>query len=124
MSVSTHQSNLYAYQLLSGVTELSQYTRLKEAKDDITVPEMMAYVALQIAMGLCCKPEIEDYWRTYWLSKLPFGTVMSRNRYELITRFLHFNDNSQLVPRGQEGYDPLFKVRRLLDIVDPLYSQV
>ncbi|KAL8613103.1 hypothetical protein ACOMHN_035044 [Nucella lapillus] len=43
---------------------------------------------------------------------------MSRNRYELITRFLHFN-NSQHVPRGEEGCDPLFKVRRLLDIVDP-----
>ncbi|KAL8613104.1 hypothetical protein ACOMHN_035045 [Nucella lapillus] len=55
------QSNLYADQLLSGITEMSQYTRLKEAKDNITVPEMKAYVRLQIAMGLCCKPEIEDY---------------------------------------------------------------
>ncbi|XP_076453590.1 uncharacterized protein LOC143288830 [Babylonia areolata] len=54
------QSYLYAEELQSDVTELSQHSRMNAAKD-ITVPEMKAYTALQIAMGLCCKPEIEDY---------------------------------------------------------------
>ncbi|XP_076446386.1 uncharacterized protein LOC143283878 [Babylonia areolata] len=70
------QSNLYAEELLSGITELSQYSRLNAAKD-ITVPEMKAYTALQITMGLCCKPEIKYYWWTYWLLNLPFGTIIN-----------------------------------------------
>ncbi|XP_076467420.1 uncharacterized protein LOC143298491 [Babylonia areolata] len=71
------QCNLYAEELLSGITELSQHSRLNAARD-VTVPEMKAYTVLQIAMGLCCKPEIEDYWQTYWLLSLPFGTIMCK----------------------------------------------
>ncbi|XP_076450767.1 uncharacterized protein LOC143286830 [Babylonia areolata] len=71
------QSNLYAEGLLSGITELSQHSKLNAAKDT-SVPEMKTYTALQIAMGLCCKPEIEDNWWTHWLLNLPFGTIMCR----------------------------------------------
>lgn len=28
------------------------------------------------------------------------------------------------VPRGQDGFNPLFKIQPLLDIVDPTYMQV
>ncbi|XP_076465783.1 uncharacterized protein LOC143297359 [Babylonia areolata] len=65
-------SNLYAEELLSGITELSQHS--VNAARDIAVPEMKAYTALQITMGLCCK----DYWQTYWLLNLPFGTIMCK----------------------------------------------
>ena len=47
---------------------------------------------------------------------------MSRNRYQLICSFLHFNDNAEQVPRGQPGYDPLFKIAPLIDILKPLYK--
>lgn len=46
---------------------------------------------------------------------------MSRNRFELLSSFLHFNDNSTEIQRGQPGYDPLHKVRLLLDMTNPLY---
>lgn len=49
---------------------------------------------------------------------------MSRNKYELISTFLHFNDNRTRVPRRQDGYDPLHKVRPMIDIVDPTYQAV
>jgi hypothetical protein len=82
---------------------------------------MQAYIALQIAMGINSKPELADYWSTYWLTSNKFSDVMSRNRYQLLNTFLHFNDNDQRVARGQDGYDPLFKVRPLLDIIDARY---
>jgi hypothetical protein len=75
-------------------------------------------------MGINNKPEIEDHWGTYWLTKLKIDCVMSRNRYELLSSFLHFNDNLTRVARGEEGYDALHKVRPVLDIVDPIYPQV
>lgn len=82
---------------------------------------MKAYVDLQVAMGINSKPELPDYWGTYWLTANKFWDVMSQNRYQLLTAFLHFNDNDTRIPRGQEGYDPLFKVRPLLDITDARY---
>lgn len=45
-------------------------------------------------------------------------------RYELLTSFFHLADNSLRVDKGEPGYDPLFKVRPLLDIVDPTYASV
>ena len=116
----TEQSNLYGEQRLSNITESSAKSIFNEPRH-ITRAEMQAYVALQIAMGICCKPELSDYWRKYWLTRVSFGDVMSRQRYQLITAFLHFNDNIKMKARGEEGYDPLYKVRRLLDIMDPLY---
>lgn len=112
------QSNLYGEQFLSNITEPSTYSVFNNPRE-ITVDEMKAYVALQIAMGQCCKPELSDYWRKYWLTHLKFGEVMSRNRYELISSFLHFNDNTEMKATD----DPLFKVRPLLDIIDPLYTK-
>ena len=43
---------------------------------------MEALVALQIAMGLCNKPAISDYWSKVWLTRVKFSDVMPRNRYE------------------------------------------
>ena len=45
---------------------------------------------------------------------------LSKNK---ILDALHFNNNEQRVLFGQEGYDPQFKVRKLLDITDTLYLQ-
>ena len=36
---------------------------------------------------------------------------MKRDRFTLILRFLHLNDNSLYRRRGEPGYDPLFKLR-------------
>lgn len=82
---------------------------------------MEAFVALQIAMGLCNKPAISDYWSTYWLTRVKFREIMSRNRYENLSYALHFTNNTERIPAGEEGYNPLFKMKKLLDIVDPLY---
>ena len=50
---------------------------------------------------------------------------MSRNRYERITSFLHFSDNNAERPeRGQPGFDPLWKVRPLMDLCEERYTTV
>lgn len=91
---------------------------------DTSKAEIKAFIALQIAMGLCQKPSIRSYWNKFWLTYTPFSSIMSRNRFELIQTFLHFNNAELQVPRGQRGFNPLFKIQPLLDIVDPTYMQV
>ncbi|RTZ99286.1 MAG: hypothetical protein DSY90_01695 [Deltaproteobacteria bacterium] len=41
---------------------------------------------------------------------------MSRPRYEKLGQYLHLTDCSNYVTRGQPGFDPLFKVRPLMEI--------
>ena len=117
-TMSTH-SNLYATQFLENRNNRT-YSRYN-SWTDTSVKEIQAYVALQIAMGINNRPEIPDYWSTYWLTAGKFNDVMPRNRYQLLNAFLHFNNNDLRIARGEEGYDPLFKVRPLINIIDPRY---
>ena len=86
--------------------------------------ELSAFIGLQIAMGLCSKSALEDYWEiSNWVTYTPFTKVLGRNRYQLIHSCLHFNNNDNRIDRGEVGYDALFKVRPLLDFVVPLCRQ-
>ena len=115
------QTNQYATQYIDGPVPFPTHSRFRKW-EATTVSEMQAYVALQIAMGLCQKHELEDYWGTYWLTYTPFTDIMSRDRYELLTSFLHFADNAIDRPvRGEPGYEPLWKVKPLMDICEPTY---
>ena len=49
---------------------------------------------------------------------------MTRNRFELLQTFLHFNNTANQVPKGEDGYNPLFKIQPLLDICNPPYEKV
>ncbi|KXJ19000.1 hypothetical protein AC249_AIPGENE10971 [Exaiptasia diaphana] len=52
--------------------QLSQHSRFQKWKDT-SASEIKAYIALQIGMGLCQKNEIEDYWGSFWLTRLCFS---------------------------------------------------
>ena len=118
-----NETNRYAAQYLDSHPNLPQNSRFLAWR--VTSPdEMQAFVALQIAMGLCEKPTVEDYWSKYWLTFTDFQKVMPRNRYELLQSFIHFCNLNDQVERGNEGYNPLFKIQPLLDLTDPTYEKV
>ena len=76
---------------------------------------MKLFLGIMFLTGLVKKPEMELYWSTdEFLSTPIFGKVMSRNRYENIWSFLHFNDNEA---RPNNDTDPLYKVRPVLDML-------
>ncbi|KAJ8310378.1 hypothetical protein KUTeg_012243, partial [Tegillarca granosa] len=61
---------------------------------------------------------------TSWLFHTPsFGTVMKRNRFQLILKYLHCNDNSTAVRRGVNGHDPAHKIRPILDLVNQRFKE-
>ena len=86
---------------------------------------MKAFVGIQIVMGLSPKNEIEDYWETWWLSQTKFSEIMPRNRFELLTSFLHFEDNTASRPkRGEDGFDFLWKVKRMMNMCEARHQEV
>ena len=87
---------------------------------DIDRVEMKAFVGMLMAMGLCKLPRLEMYWSTACKYTTPgLRKVMPLVRFHQIWRFFHLCDSSKQVPRGQPGYDVLYKVRPPLDLVSP-----
>ena len=60
-------------------------------------------------------PCTADYWSSdRYIGNEGIKKVMTKNRFEEITRFLHFNDSSVEPSHGDENYDRLYKVRPIL----------
>ena len=61
-------------------------------------------------------PKVEDHWSTSWpYASNNFSSIFTRNRFSLIMRFLHLNNSSQYIPKGQPGHDPLYKIRPFME---------
>src|SRR6267154_948832 len=84
---------------------------------DTTLPEIKAYIAMNIGMGLRGHTAADDIWRNKdilhdsYLSK-----IMSRDRFRAISKRIHFVDNTLDPGRGKPNYDPLFKIRPMIDL--------
>ncbi|XP_071157552.1 piggyBac transposable element-derived protein 4-like [Mytilus edulis] len=89
-----------------------------------TVPEMNAFLGLCFQMGVDRKPSTKMYWSTdHFLHTPVFPNTMSRDRFTQIMRYLHFS-NSELEPLpGAENYDPLFKVKPLVNHFNACFNQ-
>ena len=63
----------------------------------VTNAEMKAFFGLVLLMGVIYKPNIHMYWSLDIFYSTPlFSQVMARDKFFLILKFLHFNDNSTL----------------------------
>ncbi|CAG5030355.1 unnamed protein product [Parnassius apollo] len=92
---------------LFGVSESSRITNWK----DVDVPELKIFLGLLFHMGSFQLPRLQDYWKKSRLFSIPiFGQQMSRNRYFLIMRCLHFSSETEIV-----NDDPLYKIRSVVD---------
>jgi hypothetical protein len=91
---------------------------------DTTVPEIKAFVGMLMHMGVLKAPRLELYWqKTYRELETPgLAEIMPIRRFQQIWRFFHISNNANMIPRGQPGYDKLYRVRPLLDIITPLFE--
>ena len=65
------------------------------------------------------------YWSKHPLFCTPiFSAIMSRNRFQLLLKFLHFSDNSQMPEPNDPSPDKLFKLRPLLDHLFEKFQEV
>ena len=109
------ETNRYAAQFFATTPfeSLPAQSRLRDWKDT-NKEELKLFFALVVAMGLVVKPALENYWSMDEVHQTPFfGSVMTRNRFELIFKFLHAADNDKAKKRGEEGYDPIYRIREM-----------
>ena len=78
-----------------------------------------------ILMGINSLPSLEVHWKRDSIHHYaPIADCISRKRFEDITRYLHFADNSSLSPPGTPTYDRLDKVRPLMDHLQKKFAEI
>ncbi|KAG7258425.1 hypothetical protein CRUP_029522 [Coryphaenoides rupestris] len=81
--------------------------------------EMKAYVGLNILMGINQLPDSGMYWASdIFIGNAGFKKTMTARRFEKLTQYLQLCDRESEPVRGERGYDGLFKIRPLLDVLD------
>jgi len=88
------QTNLYAQQITKMPRPVTKHARSEEWKQ-VTVIKMKKFLGLNFLTGVVRKPKLELYSSMRGIFQTPiFPQTMSRNRFQLIQRYLHFNDNA------------------------------
>ena len=106
------QTNLYA----------KQVQEKGGKRDDLWTPtpedgkEMRAFFAMNIVMGIISLPSYDMYWKAdSRLNQCSVSSVMTKRRYEKLSQYIHLADNSAMPALNTPDYDPLYKVRPLLE---------
>ena len=113
------ETNRYAEQFLTAVDETTHGNSYVGKWENVTVAEMKKFIGIVLLMGIIYKPSIPMYWSTDELYSTPiFSELMSRNRFQLILKFLHFNNNLDPTYDIQdENRDRLHKIRPVLNLI-------
>ena len=115
MSLIVDETNRYAEQVLHSTNKV--WTT--------DAAEIRAYMGFMILMGINHLPEIRDYWSINpYFRYAPIADRITRDRFEEITRYLHFVDNDSLPSRGEEGYSRLQKVDPVITALKKNFQSV
>lgn len=82
----------------------------------VSAEEIEVFLGVHLEMSTCKMPRIRRYWspRTRYS---PVADCISYKKFADLQKYLHFNDNTKMKKKSEQGYDPLFKVRPILDHV-------
>ena len=112
MAVLVEQTNLYAAQYIEQ-NELESQSRVHKWVPT-SKEELKVFLGLFMVTSLMEKKGSIDYfWTKDAMLFTPFfSNTMSRNRFQLLSRFFHFADNSK---RPSDCQDGLYKIRVVYD---------
>uniref|UniRef100_A0A8C1TF05 PiggyBac transposable element-derived protein domain-containing protein n=1 Tax=Cyprinus carpio TaxID=7962 RepID=A0A8C1TF05_CYPCA len=100
------------------------YAVMKNGPELKTTPsEIEQFIGLHILMTVVRMPSYRMYWQTATCYD-PIATVMGRKRFDNLRTYIHMNDNTNVKQKGEPGYDPLFKVRPVLEKVRANFLKV
>ncbi|KAK7788744.1 hypothetical protein R5R35_000768 [Gryllus longicercus] len=91
-------------------TPESMHSRISKWKET-NFQELYCFIAVCLLMARVKKLKISEYWSKDILLNTPvFSDLISRDRFLILLRMLHFSDNSM-----NTGGDSLFKIRTIID---------
>ncbi|KAK2701959.1 hypothetical protein QYM36_019414 [Artemia franciscana] len=100
------------------------YALQKDAKEfGVSSAEMECFFGILAFTGIVKMPS----YRSYWSNETRYPVIadaMSRDRFEQIKKYLHFNDNLTQKPRGDPGHDKIHKVRPLIEMIRDNFMKI
>ena len=112
----TH-SHSYADERIQTLLRLDRLTtrsRFRKWKA-VTNLEMKVFFSAVINMGIIKLPDIESYWKTLWISEVPFFRVlMPRDRFQEIFWMLNVSHSNPSLPAKK-----IDKIKQLLQLLIP-----
>ena len=112
------ETNRYARQLIDAARAKGPFPPhgILANWSPVTLSELKKFFAIVIHIGLVHKPSFRDYWSTDPTVSSNFAPMLlPRNRWLAISSMLHFSDSANYIPRGEDGHDPLYKIRPILE---------
>lgn len=94
------QTNLYSMQLTG-------------KSSNISITDMKQFLGICILSSVVSLPSLRCLWNPVIGSSVVQNSL-SVNYFEKIKRFLHFNDNDEMVPSSDPGHDRLHKIRPVI----------
>lgn len=104
------------FEYIASSTTLADKSRLKQWVP-VTNKEMKLFLATTLLMVHSKKIALDDYWSSDCLQKNSVSKYMSRDRYLIILRLLHFSDNTQPPVHGK-----LNKIKNVIDMFRAQFS--
>lgn len=114
------ETNLYATQTLLEINA-EPNSRLHNW-EPVTQEDIRHFLGLVGFMGIVKLPSLADYWSQDEIFQIPFARkIMSRKRFEIILRMIHFSDNSAPHPSKLHKIQPLVDllVKNFKDLYNP-----
>lgn len=106
------ETNKYCSEYLKQNANLPEYSKVRRWVNT-TPDELYCFFRVFLLMPHSKKNNLKLYWTTDPLLVTPiFGKLFSQDRFLLILRILHFDDNSLA-----QGGDKLYKLRTIIDTI-------
>ncbi|KAK2718985.1 hypothetical protein QYM36_006112 [Artemia franciscana] len=100
------------------------YALQKDAKEfGVSSAKVECFLGILAFTGIVKMPS----YRSYWSNETRYPVIadaMSRDRFEQIKKYLHFNDNLTQKPRGDPGHDKIHKVRPLIEMIRDNFMKI
>lgn len=103
MNTIVEETNRYAWLVIAQLSEHGSISKNLDTWYEVTVSELYRYFAILMFMAVNPRGSIKEYWSTGILGMAEFRLLMSRNRFQMISRFIHFVDN-QYIPHDVRSY--------------------
>lgn len=97
---------------------VTRHSKLK-LWNSVTAKDIEEFLGILLLMGLNKQPTIDSYWsksKMYGVELIK--NTMARNKFELISRFLHFANNEE-----SDGTDRLYKLRPLITLISQNFEK-
>ncbi|KAJ2941430.1 hypothetical protein O0L34_g3642 [Tuta absoluta] len=117
MNLIAAETNRYAWQTITSMTERGEDVAHNLGKwKETNAEEIYRFFAVLNYMSICYRSSLDEYWNTGILEMSEFRKIMSRERFIMILRFLHFVNNDVITPIGRSEHE--YRRAKIAPVVD------